>query len=139
MLFIIIIFFPACIYLSIQDYRKKVVPLWQLLFLIAIAIISVLLFHYCSLEAAVLGGCVGLFLIIVSKLTATIGMGDGLLVIATGIILGLRLCLYMIFIAFIMAICCFGILLIVRRLSTKSIPFIPFISMSFFIVLLFIS
>ncbi len=132
-----LVFIPACLYLSLQDIRKKKVDLWILLILIIVAAIGMLFAERANCEQVLLGGTVGIFLLAISKLTNQIGLGDGLLVISTGIILGPYLCLYMILLAFVVALCFFGFLRLFRKMECKTIPFIPFISVSFFIVLFF--
>lgn len=133
---IYILFLSVCIYLSIQDIRKKVVPVWLLLVLVIIAVVGEYMTSGAISRHALLGVCPGIFMIISGKVTGQIGVGDGLLVLAIGILIGLYMSLYMIMFAFLMALCFFGFIRFYRRAQSKTIPFIPFISVSFFIVLL---
>jgi len=118
---------------GIQDIRSKKVSLW-------IVLIGAILVSICAVNMTTLslidrfGGLgVGAFVIGISLLTGgKIGMGDGLLLCVTGIGLGFWHNLELFALALLIA-AIVSIFLLTFRLADrkKTIPFVPFIFLSF--------
>ena len=118
---------------GVQDALKKKVYLW-------IIIIGGILISFCipfcnmnSIPDRVGGVAVGIFAVLTSLVTkGKIGMGDGLLLCATGLGLGFWGNLELFAIALLMAAVTSIILLMFRLADRKkSIPFVPFLLLSY--------
>ncbi|MDF2538014.1 MAG: putative rane protein [Herbinix sp.] len=121
---------------SIQDLLKKKVCVWIITAGGLFTIISLLFIPTFSIMDSLGGLIVGAFVLFISRITGgKIGMGDGLILCVTGLGLGLwgniELFAYALFAAAIVSI-----ILLVLRLADrkKSIPFIPFLFISYLFV-----
>lgn len=112
-----------------QDIRKKQIRLNPLLFLGILGILLHMLWRIHSIENLLLGMSVGIVLLVVSILTGgKIGAGDAVLLIVTGIYLGLEQNLELFFCGLLMCSVCSLALFVFRKKSRKdSIPFVPFL------------
>lgn len=122
---------------TIKDIKSKSISL-PLVIISCVCLILIMPFNnVITIKSAILGTLVGFFIILVSKLTkGQIGMGDGIILLATGLGLGVwdNIAL-LLFALFLSAICCF-ILLALRLVNLKmKIPFIPFLFISYIGVL----
>ncbi|MDF2542587.1 MAG: putative rane protein [Herbinix sp.] len=118
---------------SIQDMKKKKVSLWVVgLGILCILFLS-LIYGTISHADRIGGFAVGVSIVLLSKATGgKIGMGDGLLLCATGIGLGLWGNLELFAVALFIAAVVSIVLLIVGIVNRKtSIPFIPFLFMGY--------
>lgn len=122
---------------AIQDIRTKTISLW----LIVMGMIIVLVYTiYLRVNFLIpIGGIlVGVLVVIISIATkGKIGMGDGLILMVTGINLGfwrnLEMFLYSLCIAAIISI----ILLIFKKVKKKdSLPFVPFILAGYILIVI---
>lgn len=122
---------------TIKDIKSKSISL-PLVIISCVCLILIMPFNnVITIKSAILGTLVGFFIILVSKLTkGQIGIGDGIILLATGLGLGVwdNIAL-LLFALFLSAICCF-ILLALRLVNLKmKIPFIPFLFISYIGVL----
>ncbi|NLL72778.1 MAG: hypothetical protein GX237_04555 [Clostridiales bacterium] len=121
------------IMLAIQDLARKKVKVW-LVILGGLLICACIPFcSMISLFNRLLGLTLGLGLIILSKATGgKIGVGDGLVICVTGIGLGFWTNLELFVLAlFIAAIFSIGLLAFRLADRKKSIPFLPFLFLSY--------
>jgi len=82
------------------------------------------------------GAGVGLVFILISKVTREkLGVGDSLIILALGILLGFWEVMILILIAFL-ASACFGIVMMCWKKKNRhsSFPFVPFIALSYALV-----
>lgn len=123
---------------AVQDVKKKKIFIWVIL---SGAVLVGLCIPFCE-DIIILdkmgGALVGVLLIIVSLATAgKIGMGDALLLCLTGMVMGFWSNLELFAFALLMAAVISIILLILRLADRKkSIPFVPFILMSYIVLII---
>ena len=114
---------------SAQDIKKKQIRLNMVLFFGILGILLHMLWRMQSIENLLLGMSVGVVLLFLSVLTGgRIGAGDAVLLIVTGIYLGLEQNLELFFCGLIMCSMCSLVLLVLRKKGRKdSVPFVPFL------------
>ena len=125
---------------SIEDVQKKKVSLWSIMFGGVLILGCIIVKAPLPLLEHLAGCLVGVFVIILSKLThGKIGMGDAFLLCITGLGLGFwgnleLFCFGLLFAAII------SIFLLIFRIADRkmSIPFVPFLFAGY-VVLLFAS
>lgn len=120
---------------AIQDLIRKKIKVWIVVVWGLLICICILLSSEISLFSRVMSLSLGIGLLIISKATGgKIGMGDGLVVCITGIGLGFWSNFELFALALILA-AIFSIGLLVFRLADrkKSIPFLPFMFLSYLI------
>ena len=91
----------------------------------------------CSIYSILWGMLLGLVLILISVATrGSLGMGDGILLVVTGVYLGgygnLQLFLYGLLLS---ALCSLGLLALKRKKRKDEIAFVPFLLLSYFFLL----
>lgn len=118
--------------LSIQDYKYSSISLVSIIPGIVLAVLINLYMDNYSFSFMILGAFSGLIIILCSRLTDSIGIGDGLVLFVTGIAVGLYSNLVIMMIAFLVASLCIFICF-PWKASRKSIPFIPFITIGYVI------
>lgn len=123
---------------GVQDLYKKKVYLW---FIITGALLITICIPFCStnqIADRIAGVIIGVIIILISVATAgKIGLGDGILLCVTGLGIGFWPNLEMFAIALTLAALVSIFLLIFRMANRKkSIPFIPFLFMSYLILFL---
>ena len=123
---------------AVQDFTKKKIHLG---FIILAAVLLAVCIPFCStitMVDRITGVLVGMMVILISKMTrGKIGMGDGLLLCITGLGLGLWSNIWMFAIALFFAAVVSVILLITHIANRKnSIPFIPFLFVSYLFIIL---
>lgn len=115
------------------DIKTRSVSFKVLLAYGILGVFNIFLFDKQNLLTALSGAFIGVIILVLSKLTrGGIGMGDGLLLIVTGLFLGIwkntELLLGSFFLAALFSI----VLLIAKKADRKKeIPFIPFLLLSF--------
>ena len=114
---------------SAQDIKKKQIRLNMVLFFGILGILLHMLWRMQSIENLLLGMSVGVVLLFLSVLTGgRIGAGDAVLLIVTGIYLGLEQNLELFFCGLFMCSMCSLVLFVLRKKGRKdSVPFVPFL------------
>lgn len=114
---------------SAEDIKKKRIRLNPLLAFGILGIFFHMLWRMQSIGDLLLGMTVGVVLLFLSVLTGgKIGMGDAVLLIVTGIYLGLRQNLELFFYGLIMcSMWALGLLILRKKSRKDSIPFVPFL------------
>jgi len=121
---------------SIQDVIQKKICLWMVAIGGALTGMCILQYKTISLQDSLGGILVGVGVVLISKATGgKIGMGDGLLLCLTGMGLGLwgniELFAYALFAAALVSIVLLMLHLVDRK---KSIPFVPFLLLSYLFI-----
>lgn len=122
--------------LSIYDGKKCKVPLIWLILGLIIATVTVVwdcLSHPIKWQwiamAALLGTLPGLFMLLVGYITRKVGYGDGLVLIAVGILVGYRICFLLVcFSLLLMSVWCMILLLRKKGNRNTRIPYLPFLT-----------
>ncbi|WP_165878599.1 prepilin peptidase [Natranaerovirga pectinivora] len=114
---------------SIKDIKNKEVPMNYLLLTIIMGFVLVWINPNVTLIESLVGGGIGVSLMILGVITRNaIGQGDGLVVMAIGILVGWQMTLAILSYGLIISACYSGYLLIIKRKSRKTkIPFVPFL------------
>lgn len=114
---------------SAEDIKKKRIRLNPLLAFGILGIFFHMLWRMQSIGDLLLGMTVGVLLLFLSVLTGgKIGMGDAVLLIVTGIYLGLRQNLELFFYGLLMcSMWALGLLILRKKSRKDSIPFVPFL------------
>lgn len=122
---------------SLEDvkYRRLTV-----IYILMFGIVGVILHMFapvCSIYSILWGMLLGIVLILISVVTrGSLGMGDGILLVVTGVYLGgygnLQLFLYGLLLS---ALCSLGLLLLKRKKRKDEIAFVPFLLLSYFFLL----
>lgn len=118
---------------SIEDiYKQKVHSIMVLLFGI-VGVVVHLLQRQISIYSILAGAVIGVLVMLLSKAgKGMVGIGDGLVLMVTGIYLGgtenMRLLCGGLLLT---AICGLGLLLFFRKRRTDTIPFVPFLLLSY--------
>lgn len=114
---------------SAQDIKKKQIRLNLVLFFGILGIFLHMLWRIQPIENLLLGMSVGVVLLFLSIMTGgRIGTGDAVLLIVTGIYLGLEQNLELFFCGLLMCSMCSLVLFVLRKKGRKdSIPFVPFL------------
>lgn len=115
--------------LAIADYKNKKIPLWSVLAVFAIGLLNLHLQYYREWKNILSGSGVGVIICILSKATGNrIGMGDGFIIAAIGMLMGLRATLFCTGAAFLLASVAALFLLCIKRVGRNyNIPFVPYI------------
>lgn len=123
---------------SIYDWKKREIPLWLLVFMSVVVVGSVFFCDDVSLLLRITGGLIGLLFLFVSKCTKeAVGYADSWLILLLGVQLGSRRAMQLIFAAsFLAAICALIYLCLHRWRHKSSLPFVPFLTISYLGVIL---
>ena len=118
---------------SAEDIKKKRVRLNPILFFGILGIFFHMLWRMRSIEDLLLGMSVGVALLVISMLTGgRIGAGDAVLLIVTGIYLGLEKNLELFFCGLLLcSMWALGLLILRKKSRKDSIPFVPFFLSSY--------
>ncbi len=118
---------------SIEDIRKKEVPIWEIIACGAVSLLSICFdayanrFDFLGLSLSLIPGCLMIMGSFVSR--QQLGYGDGLLVLFAGPALGFFGMGIGIVVAFFASSVVSGGLILFKRAGRKSvIPFVPFIA-----------
>lgn len=114
---------------SAEDIKRKQIRLNPVLFFGILGIFLHMLFRMQSIENILLGMSVGVVLLFLSVLTGgRIGMGDAVLLIVTGIYLGLEKNLELFFCGLLLcSMWALGLMVLRKKNRKDSIPFVPFL------------
>ena len=123
---------------AVKDFRKKEVNIPVLGILVVAAMVMIFLGKDISVSNAIIGLAEGLLLILVSVMTkGQIGMGDGILLAACGLMLGGKDNLVMFFFACLSSAIVSVLIMIIKKADKKTtIPFVPFMIPGFLIMVL---
>jgi Type IV leader peptidase family. len=114
---------------GIWDKREKAIPIWLVMFFISLGIAVNIWSPYFTMGEVLLGGTLGLFLLFISQITSgEIGSGDGYIMMAVGIYLGIWNSLNLLFWGLLFAAIISLCLIKIKKKNWKTtIPFIPFL------------
>lgn len=127
------IFLVILIVMAVRDIKSRNVPVW----ILGVSMIIMICYvgyqiitgniNYCLTFA---GGIVGVFFLIMSKITEeAVGYGDSFVVLFLGIILGFWNILFVLSSAFLLLLCVTIPLLWKKKMSRKvALPFLPFLA-----------
>ena len=123
---------------AVTDFKKKEVNIIFPILLAAAAVVMLFFSKDISLINAIIGIAEGLLLILISVLTkGQIGLGDGILLAACGLMLGGRDNLIMFFFACLSSAVVSALIMIIKKADKKTkIPFVPFMIPGFLIMVL---
>ena len=123
---------------AVKDFRKKEVNIPVLGILVVAAMVMIFLGKEISVSNAIIGLAEGLLLILVSVMTkGQIGMGDGILLAACGLMLGGKDNMVMFFFACLSSAIVSVLIMIIKKADKKTtIPFVPFMIPGFLIMVL---
>ncbi len=132
-----IILISLLLFCGVQDIRKKTILLWVIILGAVLTVICLPFCQSCSILDRMCGAGIGISVAIISIATSgKIGMGDAMLLCITGLGLGFWGNLELFAIALLLA-SIISIVLLVTRLADrkKSIPFVPFMMVSYVFLL----
>ena len=123
---------------ALMDFRKKEVNIPVLGILVVAAMVMFFLGKDISVSNAIIGLAEGLLLILVSVMTkGQIGIGDGILLAACGLMLGGKDNMVMFFFACLSSAIVSVLIMIIKKADKKTtIPFVPFMIPGFLIMVL---
>lgn len=123
---------------SIEDIRKKQVQVYLVLVFGIIGMIFHLLYRSLSIGNIFCGMMLGVILMVVSKITSgSVGMGDGLILMVTGVYLGIGSNVKLFFHGLLFAaIWSLVLIVLFRKTRRQEIPFVPFLLMAYVEMLL---
>lgn len=124
--------------LSVCDIRKRNISVWLLFVGFVLAVCSQLIWKETSGRLCLAGALTGGVFLMISKVTGeAIGYGDSILILILGIYMGIWDLLLLLTTAFFLAAVFAVIALGLRHFQKKTvIPFIPFLGVGYFIILL---
>ena len=119
--------------LGIQDIKRKEISCWWLISVLPLIMIELIPPSEIAFMERVFGGLLGLFFIILSKVTkGQIGIGDGYVLCALGVILGISKATILLSYAFLLTSIVSIVLLVFFRCNRKkTIPFVPFLFLGY--------
>lgn len=120
---------------TILDIKKREISLVSIIIYGIIGIVMLFIEKSTSLSSTVGGFLIGIGIMILNKLTKDgIGIGDGYIVMVTGIYLGFQRNAGLILYAMLLAAGYSVFLLIIKKVDKKEkIPFVPFLFLSYLI------
>lgn len=118
---------------SAEDIKKKQIRLNPILIFGILGIFFHMLWRMQSIEEVLLGMSVGVALLVISILTGgRVGAGDAVLLMVTGIYLGLEKNLELFFCGLLLSgVWALGLLVLRKKSRKDSIPFVPFLLASY--------
>lgn len=126
------------VFCTIEDVRKKRILLGPVFILGIVGLILHLYYRNISVCNMLAGCLIGVILLLVSKLTGgKIGIGDGLILIVTGIYLGYEdnVMLFMYGLLFC-GIWSLPLLVLKKKKGSDEVPFVPFLLLAYLKMLL---
>lgn len=123
---------------AVTDFKKKEVNIVFPVLLAAAATVMLFFTKDISLINSIIGIAEGVLLILISFLTkGEIGMGDGILLAACGLMLGGKDNLIMFFFACLSSAIVSALIMLIKKADKKTkIPFVPFMIPGFLIMVL---
>lgn len=118
---------------SVSDWKKKTIPILPLIALSVVVVACALLCNTVSIRLRVSGALMGLLFFLISKCTKeAIGYGDSWLILLLGIYMGSLRATYVLFVAALLsAIASLFLLWKCRWKRTATLPFVPFLGVSY--------
>ena len=126
------------VYCGILDWKSREIPVWILTLYSAVSVVLTLVCREETWSSVAVGLCLGLIFLAISKLTKeAIGYADSWLITILGVYLGGQGLTWTLFLASFAA----GILALVLLWKNKwkregGLPFVPFLAVSFLVVVL---
>lgn len=122
---------------SIEDIRRKQITLMITLFSAILGLVCHMVYHNQSIYSMLGGVASGILILTFGILSGgKIGMGDGVILMLTGLYLGAEKNMALMMISFIFAAIWAGIAVIVLHHDRKDkIPFIPFLFLAYLVIL----
>ena len=121
--------------ISIMDVRSRRVPVWLLL-LGGIPCLAAEICREGGGFSIVLGSLPGLLLLATAFATKKAGYGDGIVLLILGVALGYRKSLLLFGVSLFLVSICSLVLLVIRKAGRDTrIPFLPFLSVAWLILL----
>ena len=111
---------------AIDDLKTKTISMW----IPAIGIMSgIILFFFAENKQEIIGGCIlGIIMFVISYVVKDFGTGDGAMILMTGLLKGMNICLESLIISFFIASVSGGIIILLKKKKEKLfLPFIPFL------------
>ena len=123
---------------AVSDYRKKEIKLIFPVFLAIAAAAMFFLGRDIAVKSVIAGMAEGIVIMVLSQITqGRIGMGDGILLASTGLMLGWKDNLIMFFFACLLSACVSVLILTLKKGDRETkIPFVPFMVPGFLISVL---
>lgn len=111
---------------AIDDLKTKTISIW---IPVSGIIAGIVLFFFAENREDIIGGCVlGLFMLGTSFVVKDFGMGDGVMILMTGVLKGMNICLESLMISFFIASISGCIIYLLKKEREKLfLPFIPFL------------
>ena len=136
---IINVFLPGIFLLveGIRDIKKKQISMISVGSFAGIGLVLRMVFNLNSWYQSIAGAGIGLFLLLVAKITKEkIGYGDGWVILVTGIYLGFRYNLFLLTVSLFISALVSIVLLSFKKVNRKStMPFVAFIFVGYCIML----
>jgi len=135
---ILVGFFAVLVIFAVQDIREKSIKLENTLLLMALAVFIRVMLCKCPVYEKILGIAPGVLFLACAYFTKEkIGYGDGLITLGIGIFTGMWPCILVCLLACFLA-AFVGVILLVSKKITKgsSLPFIPFLTASYVLVMI---
>lgn len=123
---------------SLEDMKyKRLTVLYILLFGIGGMILH-LFVPVCSIYSILCGMLLGIFMILISVITrGSVGMGDGILLVVTGVYLGGYGNLELFMMGLLLsALCSLALLILKKKNRKEEIAFVPFLFLSYLVMLI---
>lgn len=116
------------VYLSYEDIRTHKISTRVLLAGFVMAIIFLIWGRELSVGEYLAGGTLGIIFIVLSMISTEIGMGDGVLLMILGLMIGIRRLISVLFVALILCAIMAAVLCLLGKAKRKSrLPFVPFL------------
>lgn len=111
---------------AIEDLKSKTISAWLPL---AGIISGIILFFFTDNKQDIIGGCVlGIIMLGLSFIIKDFGVGDGAMILMTGLLKGINICLESLIISFFIASISGGIIFLLKKEKEKLfLPYIPFL------------
>lgn len=124
------------VYLSYEDIRTHKISTWVLLAGLVLAIVFLVWGRVLPVGEYLTGGALGISFIALSMLSKEIGMGDGVVLMILGLMVGIRHLIGILFVALVLCATVAAVLCLLGKAKRKSrLPFVPFLLGGFLITI----
>lgn len=125
--------------LSAQDMKKKKISLIPVIGMFMIGIITVCMEKY-RLTGLLFALMPGVFMLVFAKLSnEQVGYGDGLILLALGLLLNEAQLYFTLMVAMILVFCVSVVMLLTKKGTKKTtLPFVPFLTLSCLLSVIFV-
>ena len=128
----IIVLGIVLIIMTIFDIREGKLPAMALAVSAILSLLTMVLFYRSDIKSGIFGMIVGIFIYIFARLSKVIGEGDGLLLMITGLLLGIIGNIELIFVAvFIAALVSIVLIAVFKFDKKRKMPFVPYLMVSY--------